>query len=171
MPKLSSIIKKNQSIRLDVGCGNNKQAGFVGMDKRKLKGVDIVHDLEKFPWPIPDNSCSVVVLSHVWEHIKPWLSLNVMDEIWRVSRPNGLVMLAGPYGVGFRFVQDPTHCNPVNDATFTYFDPLHPSGLYGVYQTKPLHLERFEIVPIGMDRDFEVAMRVCKGKCNHAKSQ
>ena len=31
-------------IQLDIGCGSNKQKGFVGMDKRDIAGVDIVHD-------------------------------------------------------------------------------------------------------------------------------
>ena len=38
---------KERFIRLDVGCGSNKQHGYVGMDIRKIKGVDIVHDAER----------------------------------------------------------------------------------------------------------------------------
>jgi len=40
-------------MKLDIGCGWSKRAGFVGMDKRNLPGVDIIHDLEIFPYPIP----------------------------------------------------------------------------------------------------------------------
>ncbi len=35
-------LKNKAGILLDIGCGGNKQKGFVGMDKRKLKGVDII---------------------------------------------------------------------------------------------------------------------------------
>jgi len=27
-----------------------------GIDYRKMQGVDLVQDLEKFPWPIPSES-------------------------------------------------------------------------------------------------------------------
>lgn len=74
--KLSSIDallqKNNLGIKLDIGCGDNKQGeDFVGMDVRELKGVDIVHNIEQFPYPLPNESCSMVVASHVLEHINP----------------------------------------------------------------------------------------------------
>jgi len=99
-----------KSIKLDVGCGNNKQPGFIGMDKRKLKGVDIVHDLESFPYPIPDNSCRIITASHLVEHIKPWLMIDFMNELWRIMEPGGQLAFAYPYGVNSGFQQDPTHC-------------------------------------------------------------
>lgn len=49
-------ISKLKNVKLDIGCGGNKQEGFIGMDKRELPGVDIIHDLEVFPWCIPTDS-------------------------------------------------------------------------------------------------------------------
>lgn len=166
-------IDKLRSIRLDVGCGRRKQPGFVGMDIRPWPGVDIVHDLEDTPWPLPDNSCSIVVMSHVFEHVSPKRTLDVMAEIHRVCQPDAQVAMSGPYGVGYRWQQDPTHCNPIVEATLYYFDPLK-GGLWDVYQPPPLHVEQFMVVPAPMyDRDFEALLRVCKpgkgGKCQHAK--
>lgn len=63
--------KYNNGIRLDIGCGNNKQEGFAGMDYRPGPQVDIVHNLEQFPWPLPDESVSFAFASHVLEHINP----------------------------------------------------------------------------------------------------
>lgn len=126
-------------VRLDLGCGTAKQEQFVGMDIREVEGVDIVHDLEEFPWPIPDESCIVVLASHILEHIKPWkfftpdASPCVMGELWRILKPKGQVLVSAPYGVGPGFVQDPTHCNPINEATLQYFDPR--SNLWKVYET------------------------------------
>ena len=162
------LIKRSQSVQIDVGCGIQKNKGFIGIDKRKLPGVDIVHDITVTPWPLPDSCATVMILSHVWEHIPPWKTLDVMAEMHRISKNNGIVMMNGPYGLGPRFIQDPTHCNPSNEATFMYWDALHPSRLWKVYKPPVLHLERFEIVPANADRDFEVALRVCKMKrCNH----
>ena len=147
--KVSNQVRKiladnNLGIKLDIGCGSNKQPGFIGMDKRKLETVDIVHDAEHFPYPIPDESCSVVLMSHVWEHIKPWLTIDLMNELWRITKPGGQLWLALPYGWSFGYIQDPTHCNPANEATWTYFDPEHISGLYKVYQPLPWKIERNE---------------------------
>lgn len=69
--KIAQLIKDKQGIRLDIGCGDNKQQGFVGMDIRPGKQVDIVHDVEKFPWPLPDECTIIAMASHLLEHIEP----------------------------------------------------------------------------------------------------
>lgn len=132
--------KRNTKTRLDVGCGFNKQPGFTGMDKRNVKGVDIVHDIENLPWPIKSGECDIVLMSHVMEHIKPWLTIDVMDECWRCLAPGGQLWISMPYGGSFGYYQDPTHCNPWNEATFTYFLPDQP--LYQIYKPKPWKSEK-----------------------------
>ena len=129
------IISSKLGIDLDVGCGFNKQPHFLGMDKRNVPGVDIVHNAEAFPWPLHADCCNKILLSHLWEHIKPWLSIDLMNECWRVMKPGGQVLISTPYAGSFGYFQDPTHCNPANEATFTYFDPAYP--LYGIYRPKP----------------------------------
>jgi len=139
--KVKEIIRKNRlGIKLDVGCGEGRQEGFVGLDKRKLKTVDIVHDAEKFPYPLPAGSCSVILCSHLIEHIKPWLMIDLFNELWRLMQVNGQLMISMPYGWSFGFLQDPTHCNPCNEATWTYFDPDNP--LYAVYRPLPWKIVR-----------------------------
>jgi len=143
-----------QKLRLDVGCGFNKQKGFTGMDKRKVDGVDIVHDAEVFPWPLPDCSCAVVVMSHLVEHIKPWLQIDLMNECWRVLVPDGLLMIATPYATSFGYYQDPTHISPWNEATPTYFIKDQP--LYQIYRPKPWKGEK---VSWDKHATLEIALR------------
>lgn len=70
--QVQEILKKNQQgIKLDIGCGANKNKGFVGLDILPLPGVDVVCNFEKFPWPLPDECASLAVASHVLEHISP----------------------------------------------------------------------------------------------------
>lgn len=128
-------LEEMKSIRLDVGCGENKQEGFVGMDARLLKGVDIVHNVEEFPWPLPDNCCSLIVCSHLVEHIKPEFSIAFMDECWRVLKAKGDLAVSTPYPGSRGYWQDPTHCNGWNEATWQYFDPTYP--LWTIYKPKP----------------------------------
>jgi predicted SAM-dependent methyltransferase len=131
---------EQQNARLDVGCGFNKQDGFIGMDKRSLPNVDIVHDVEVFPWPIPSGSCGVILMSHLVEHIKPWLTIDLMDEAWRVMASNGVLLVATPYARSYGYLQDPTHCNPWVEATVTYFVKGQP--LYEIYKPKPWKAEK-----------------------------
>jgi SAM-dependent methyltransferase len=144
-PKIAAMLKKNnQGIKLDLGGGGNPQPGFVNIDVRKLPEVDIVHDLEKFPWPLPDESVGFMIASHVLEHIDPAHGnfLKFMDECWRVLKPGAEFMIAVPYAGSAGFYQDPTHCNPCTERTWAYFDPLEAGGgLYRIYEPAPWHIK------------------------------
>jgi SAM-dependent methyltransferase len=140
---IDDLLKSKSGIRLDVGCGANKQPNFVGIDMLDLPGVDIIHDLEVVPWPLPDECVLTATASHVLEHINPHkgVFLNVMNEIWRVLKPKGQFAFVVPYAESHGFYQDPTHCNPINETTMAYFDPLHESHLYQFYMPKPWKIE------------------------------
>lgn len=67
---------------LDIGCGNDKQEGFVGMDYYPYPNVDVVHDVTKFPWPFPDKSVDIIMVSHLMEHItKAALPTQLIDLV------------------------------------------------------------------------------------------
>lgn len=55
--------------KIDLACGDNKKEGFFGIDMVDIEGVDLVHDLNVYPWPIEDNSIEEVNVSHYIEHI------------------------------------------------------------------------------------------------------
>jgi SAM-dependent methyltransferase len=141
---ISKLLKQKSGIRLDIGCGANKTPTFVGMDYRKLPGVDIVHDIEKTPWPLPDESVLTAVASHVLEHINPHggIFMNVMDEVWRVLKPGGQFGFVVPYAGSPPYWQDPTHVNGITETTLLYFDPEAEGGnLYGIYNPKPWRIQ------------------------------
>lgn len=165
--EVAALVKAHQSILLDIGCGDRKAGpNFIGMDARKLPGVDIVHDLEAIPWPLPDDCARVIVFKHVLEHVKPWKFLDVMNEVHRVAVDDAQIMISGPYALDHGYLQDPTHCRPIVEATFCYFDNRH--DLWKVYKPRVFHLQDFELVPAGTGRNFEAALTVCKAKaCPH----
>jgi predicted SAM-dependent methyltransferase len=146
--------KYKQLIHLDVGCGFRKNDGFIGMDRREVPGVDIVHDAEDLPWPLEDESCAVITMSHLIEHVKPWLTVDIIDECWRVLEPGGVLLIVTPYATSFGYYQDPTHCNPWNEATVTYFIQEEP--LYEIYRPKPWKLDNLFWNLYG---NIEIAMR------------
>lgn len=56
-------------LKIDLGCGKNKQAGFIGVDQYKMDGVDVVCNLASDRWPWADGSVSEVHCSHFLEHL------------------------------------------------------------------------------------------------------
>src|SRR5258705_122515 len=79
MPKsqkeIDALIESHQQgIFVDLGGGQYPQPGFLNIDNRDLKQVDIVHDLTIFPWPLPNECASIVMASHIVEHINPMSS-------------------------------------------------------------------------------------------------
>lgn len=142
--------------RLDVGCGANRQEGFIGIDKRKLDYSDdfVCHDIEKFPWPFKDESCSVVLFDHSVEHIKPWLIIDVIDECWRVLEFGGFLIIVTPYGTSIRAIQDPTHCNFWVEKTVFYFVP--GNVLYDIYRPKQWMVE---VLTYNVDNDLGFALK------------
>ena len=143
-----------QKIFLDVGCGANKQHGFVGMDRRQVDGVDIVHDATVLPWPVENESCATVLMSHVIEHMPPYLHLEIVNEVWRILEDDGLFIVSTPYPNSFGWHQDPTHCASWNEATPYYFVP--GNDLYKVYRPLPW---RIEMINFDIRTTLEVALR------------
>ncbi|TXH48135.1 MAG: hypothetical protein E6Q97_25365 [Desulfurellales bacterium] len=143
---VEKLIAERSGIRLDIGCGGNKAPGFVGLDMRALPGVDIVHDVEQYPWPLPDGCVQTAVASHLVEHIAPMRFgfINFMNEVWRIMAVGGEFAIATPHGYSPGYLQDPTHCNPCNEATWSYFDPFEPNtqgGLWGIYRPRPWRIK------------------------------
>ena len=92
---------------LDVGCGSAKRPGAVGLDISPDTDADIVHDLDEFPYPIEDSSFDVVVMQDVLEHVRE--PIRVMDEMHRILRPGGRVIVRTPHFSSALAYGDPTH--------------------------------------------------------------
>lgn len=67
---------------LDVGCGTAKIKGAIGIDRIKLDGVDIVHDLNKFPWLFKDKTFDEIYMNDIIEHLDD--TIKVMEECCRL---------------------------------------------------------------------------------------
>ncbi len=92
---------------LDVGCGETKKVPWaVGIDRVKTAAADVVHDLDVFPWPFPDNSFDGVVAAHVVEHVADVLKL--FDELHRICRAGAQVRVATPHYTSPDAFADPT---------------------------------------------------------------
>lgn len=86
---------KNKGICLNVGCGNDIKEGYTNLDCIPLQGVNVIHNLESFPWPFLDNTFSEVYAHQTLEHLSD--KIKVMDEIWRISKKGARVYIHVPY--------------------------------------------------------------------------
>ncbi len=108
-------------MKLNLGCGSKKLAGYVNVD---LFGEpDVRHDLELLPWPWRDNSAEEVVLCHVLEHLgqTPAAFIGIMKELYRVCAPGALVRIFVPHPRHDEFLGDPTHVRAVTPHMLNLF--------------------------------------------------
>ena len=105
--------------KLNLGCGKDIKDGYINVDSVKLPGVDIVHDLNKFPWPFKDDEFDEVYASHILEHLKD--TLKVMEELHRITKKTGVIKIKVPLVPGPAAFSDPTHRSFFTYFTFDYF--------------------------------------------------
>ena len=108
-------------LKLDLACGASKKENFTGVDIFPCEGVDIVADLNKYPWSFAEeNSVYELYCSHFIEHVADIKSF--MEECWRILMPSGHITFIAPYYTSIRAFQDFTHVRPISEATFYYFN-------------------------------------------------
>ncbi len=108
-------------LRLDLGCGKNKAAGFLGVDSRKFDGVDVVCNLAKGRWPWKDASVDEARASHFVEHLAAAERIHFVNELWRVLKPGGKAQITTPHWCASRAYGDLTHqWPPVTEFWFFY---------------------------------------------------
>src|SRR5260221_4217822 len=126
-------------LKLDLGCGKNKQPGFTGVDSRKFEGVDQVVDLvsrygsgeqvtprvedigsfAKCTWA--DNSVDEVHSFHFVEHLDGEQRVHFVNELYRVLKLGCTARIVTPHWASCRAYGDFTHqWPPVSEFWFWY---------------------------------------------------
>ena len=106
---------------LHLGCGKKRIPDSIGVDVVPIEGfVDIVHNLNKFPYPFKDNSFEEVHMYHVLEHLDN--PLRVMEEINRILKVGGKFYLRVPHFSSMGAFSDITHKRPFGYSTFNVFE-------------------------------------------------
>jgi SAM-dependent methyltransferase len=104
--------------KLDIASGQRKNEGFTGIDI--TPGVDIVHDLEVFPWPIESESVDEAICNHYIEHTNDLIGF--MEEVYRILKPEAKITIVAPYYSSVRAWQDPTHKRAISEWSFLYYN-------------------------------------------------
>lgn len=133
-------------MKINIGCGDNKRNGFVGLDLYKTSATDMVVDLFRFPWPLESDSIEEVYCAHFFERVPKGLRAKFMEELHRVMK----------FGAKATFI---TACGDraFQDATFEW--PPIVAGSYLYYNKKwreDNHLQH-GYYDISADFDFSYA--------------
>ena len=118
-----NIIASNAPNRkiLDVGCGQNKFPGAIGIDANPRSHADVIHDLGIVPYPFANDEFDEIVCRHVIEHVPDVLGF--VGELHRITKPGGRLKIVTPHYSNPDWPTDPTHRNHFNSYSFTCFMP------------------------------------------------
>lgn len=106
---------------IDIGCGNSKvKPEAIGVDGRKLDGVDIVtDDLYNLSKIIPPDSCTSVFGSHNLEHLRH--DSLALDDWAKLIKPGGYLILYLPDGDYYNNDNNPEHIRTYRFKDFMFF--------------------------------------------------
>jgi SAM-dependent methyltransferase len=106
-------------MKLNLGCGNDYQEGYINCDWTDKVKVDKIVDLEKPLKMFKDDSVDEVVCNHVLEHINNFIPL--MHELYRVCKKDSTINIKTPFYSAWGQFNDPTHVRFFTPWTFEYF--------------------------------------------------
>ena len=152
-------MKNIRFTKLNLGCGDDIKKGYVNLDSIKLPGVDVVSDLNK-KLPFKDNTFEEVYCSHVLEHLDSIDS--PLEEIWRITKNGGRVIIKVPIFPSIYAVTDPTHKQFFAYGTFEYFSPnarlnYYSKARFNILKRKiifPVYLFPLTFI-VNLDRAFQ----------------
>jgi len=117
---------------LNLGSGVDYKRGCVNLDYNSKYSPDIVHDLDKFPYPFKNSEFDGIYCSHILAHVK---DLNkTLKELERILKPGGIIKIRTPH-----------FSNPHNftDLTVKRFFSWNTFDLLfkGTFNTNPLNFK------------------------------
>jgi len=106
-------------MKLNLGCCDLIQPGYINVDHIKFPGVTVIADLE-LSWPFKASSIDEILALDIIEHLHD--KIHTMNEMWRVLKPNARAFIWVPTTNGVGAWQDPTHVSYWNKNSFLYYE-------------------------------------------------
>lgn len=104
---------------LHLGAGKKYHPEAVNVDLVAATKPDLVHDLDRTPWPLPDGHFTEVRAYDVIEHLAD--VVRAMEEVHRVCAAGAVVKITVPHYSCANAFTDPTHRHHFSAASFNYF--------------------------------------------------
>ena len=156
-------------MKVNLGSGPIRHEGFVNIDASPHVNPDIVCNIEK-GISLEDDSVDEIKAHMILEHVSD--IIHVMNEIWRVLKPDGKIEIIVPHETSAMAWGDPTHKRVFNEESFGYFCSKWHGGLNGKSNHYRVHKEygikcNFEMIEqrVSLDRrsgNIYVVLRAIK---------
>lgn len=93
LERLSEMVKNNEAIKFNMGCGHDKKEGYIGVDKHSSTAElqEDVLDVE-----LPSDCADEIFASHLIEHIPQHRTLEILQRWFITLKPNGKLVLETP---------------------------------------------------------------------------
>lgn len=138
-------------MNLNLGCGSDIRKDWINVNFYDSDGVDVVCDLNVYPYPFKDNSVSYIYMSHVLEHlIEPVKNLG---ECHRILKKGGILEIKVPYK--FKLIHV-THHHYFDEFSLDTF--IHPFTNY-VKSGQQEIFAFIEVEPIKINRTIRFRFR------------
>ena len=126
--QLDPIAELGRRRHLNLGCGRKHIPDAVNLDVTPDTSPDVVHDLNRRPWPFGDNRFDKVSGYDVVEHLED--VIGTMEEIHRVSTDGAIVQITVPHFSCANAFRDPTHRHYFSWYTLHYVTGEHEFSFY-----------------------------------------
>lgn len=108
-----------KEVVIDIGCGDDKVSGAIGLDIVKLESVDILATADAPRLPFQTNSIDTAYCNHIIEHLESVVEF--MEELCQVVRPGGEIIIRTPHFTSYGAYTDPTHQQTFGYYSLDYF--------------------------------------------------
>ena len=142
-------------MKLNIGGGTKRKAGYKNVDLYVTEDGDFVHDVKYgLPSEIEDNSVDAIYAAHIFEHIPSfWFELQgvgqhendlqyiqeyqprikMMNDCYRVLKPGAQLEIYVPHRFDYCAYTDPTHEWFMDESSFDHFCIDDNGKLMGEY--------------------------------------
>ena len=121
---------------LNLGCGRKPRPGCLNVDRVAEVAPDLLWDLDRYPYPLPESHFRRVFAGDVVEHLADVTGF--MQEAHRLLAAGGVLEITTPHFSCANSYTDPTHRRHLGYFSFDYFTGGHELNFYGA--------ARFEII-------------------------
>src|SRR5262249_31201111 len=118
-PEIHRYLGAGHGLRLNLGGGERRLPGYFSLDCVAVTRPDILADLNEPLTELPDDCVDAIYARHTLEHVTRLMEL--LQELHRVTRPDGRIEIIVPHFSNPFGYSDPTHVRFFGLYSFYYF--------------------------------------------------
>jgi predicted SAM-dependent methyltransferase len=108
-------------MKIYLGAGKDRKEGFLHLDRFPFPGIDVIWECPQ-RLPFQDSSVDLIFSEDFLEHIRPEDKIPLMNDIWRILKPGGLMKHIIPLAGTRNDFGSPSHLSHWTPQQFEHFD-------------------------------------------------